>query len=121
AAGAADTCDDGLEVGECTISRCRCLSDQAGPDSPVGSMNSTASQSSISGWLGGSLWVPRSSLVLTRPVPKYACQTRFTNERAAVGDLRSTSHLAKVSRSAFASLGSACRNAGTPGDTGSPG
>ena len=44
------------------------------------SMNSPASQSSSSGWEGGSLCVPKSSLVATRPVPKYACQTRLTSD-----------------------------------------
>ena len=60
------------------------------------SMNSTASQSSSSGCDGGSLCVPRSSLVPTRPVPKYACHMRLTNERAVVGELRSTSQRANV-------------------------
>ena len=50
-------------------------------------MNSQASQSSNSGCDGVSLCVPRSSLMLTNPVPKYACQTRLTNARAVVGDL----------------------------------
>src|SRR2546429_318736 len=35
-------------------------------------MNSTASQSSNSGWLGFSPWVPNSSGVLTSPVPSRA-------------------------------------------------
>ena len=62
------------------------------------SMNSTASQSSNSGWLGASACVPRSSEVATRPVPKYACQARLTNARAVVGDFRSTSQFANVRR-----------------------
>ena len=53
--------------------------------------------------------------MLTRPVPKYACQTRLTSARAVVGDCRSTSQLANVSRVGGASAGSGCRNAGTPG------
>ena len=36
------------------------------------SMNSVASQSSSSGWVGRSPWVPKSSLVTTRPRPKTA-------------------------------------------------
>ena len=36
--------------------------------------NSVASQSSSSGWLGASPCEPKSSDVLTRPVPKYDCQ-----------------------------------------------
>ena len=61
-------------------------------------MNSTASQSSNSGCDGASDCVPRSSLVLTSPVPKYDCQTRLTIERAVVGDCGSTSQRANVSR-----------------------
>src|SRR5437588_9771864 len=68
-------------------------------------MTSTASQSSSSGCDGASLWVPRSSLVLTRPVPKYACQTRLTSARAVVGDFGSTSQRAKSRR-----LGAADKN-----------
>src|SRR5258708_1042844 len=52
-------------------------------------MNSTASQSSTSGSDGFSLCMPRSSLVPTRPMPKYACQTRLTMARPVVGALRS--------------------------------
>ena len=49
-------------------------------------MNSTAIESS-SAWLdGGSHCVPKFSAVATTPVPKYACQMRFTMERAVVGD-----------------------------------
>ena len=84
-------------------------------------MNSQASQSSSSGCDGGSLCVPRSSLVLTNPVPKYACQTRLTNARAVVGDLRSTSQRAKVSRVGSQPSGSGCRKAGTPAVTSLPG
>ena len=42
--------------------------------------------------------VPKFSAVATMPVPKYACQTRLTMERAVVGDCRSTSQRANVSR-----------------------
>src|SRR6266568_7434408 len=46
---------------------------------------------------------------------------RLTNARAVVGDLRSTSHFARVSREPLASGGSGCRNAGTPKVTSLPG
>ena len=84
-------------------------------------MNSTASQSSNSGWLGASLWVPKSSGVATRPVPKYACHIRLTNTRAVVGALGSTSHFAKVRRVGGASAGSGWSDLGTPAPTGSAG
>ena len=48
-------------------------------------MNSTASQSSSSGWLGGSPCAPKSSTVFTRPVPKSICQSRLTATRAVSG------------------------------------
>ena len=100
--------------------------DQGVPHGPpsvgfVGSMNSTASQSNSSGWLGFSPCVPNSSEVLTRPVPKYCCQMRFANARAVVGDFLSVTHLANVMRSAFALSGSGWRKAGTPATTSSPG
>ena len=79
-----------------------------------GSMNSTASQSSNSGWLGVSAWTPKSSDVPTIPVPKYACQTRFTKTRAVVGDFRSASQRAKVRRELSAPFGSGLRKDGTP-------
>src|ERR1043165_4028537 len=91
--------------------RCSALMSQ--PDS----MKSQASQSSSSGCDGGSHCEPRSSLVLTMPVPKYACQTRLTKARAAVGDFLSTSHLPNVRRVGGASLGSGFRNDGTPAVT----
>jgi hypothetical protein len=49
------------------------------------------------------------------PVPKYDCQIRLTMERAVVGERRSTSHFAKVSRLRGAPSGSECRKAGVPG------
>ena len=48
-------------------------------------MNSVASQSSSSGWVGGSPCVPKSSLVSTRPRPKNCSQTRLTATRAVSG------------------------------------
>ena len=59
--------------------------------------------------------------MLTRPVPKYDCQTRLTNTRAVVGDPRSTSQRAKASRVGSQPSGSGCRTAGTPGETSLPG
>ena len=62
------------------------------------SMNSTASQSSSSGWDGRSPWVPKSSLVSTRPRPKRASQRRFTVTRAVRGLSSLTSQRARPSR-----------------------
>src|SRR5262245_16432105 len=64
----------------------------------VGCMSSHASQSSNSGCEGGSLCIPKSSGVVTIPMPKYACHKRFTTARAVVGERLSTSHFAKVRR-----------------------
>ena len=50
-------------------------------------MNSEASQSSSSGWVGRSPWVPKSSLVKTMPRPKTSCQMRFTATREVSGCL----------------------------------
>src|SRR3974377_2352355 len=52
------------------------------------SRNWTASQSSSSGWLGGSPWLPKSSAVFTNPVPKHCCQKRVTATRAGGGGPR---------------------------------
>ena len=49
------------------------------------SANSTASQSSSSGWVGGSPWRPKSFGVRTIPSPKCPCQMRFTITRASSG------------------------------------
>src|SRR6187200_605283 len=62
------TFDDWRYVAEVTIRRCSSLMLQPR------SMNSTESQSRSSGCDGFSLCVPKSSLVETIPVPKYACQ-----------------------------------------------
>ena len=50
-------------------------------------VNVVASQSRSSGWVGGSPWVPKSSLVKTRPRPKNCSQNRFTATRAVSGIL----------------------------------
>ena len=47
--------------------------------------NSTASQSSNSGWLGRSPRRPKLSGDRTRPSPNQACQMRFTVTRAVNG------------------------------------
>ena len=83
-------------------------------------MNSTASQSSNSRMrrrLG--LAVPSPRCVPTRPMPKYACQTRLTNARAVVGEL-AIDQPAGERRAGSASepAGSGCRKPGTPGVTG---
>ena len=62
------------------------------------SRNSTASQSSSSGWTGHSPWAPRSSTRLLMPVPKSCFQSRFTNTRAVSGFSGEVSHLARSSR-----------------------
>ena len=58
------------------MSRCIALTDH-----PLW-MNSTASQSSSSGWVGGSPRVPNSLGVGTSPVPKWCCHSRFAMTRA---------------------------------------
>ncbi len=91
-----------------------------GREPSVGLANSTASQSSNSGWLGGSPWVPKSSLVFTSPVPNIACQTRLIATRLVSGCAGSTSHRARPSRFDGASLGNGGRNAGVVARTFSP-
>jgi hypothetical protein len=68
-------------------------------------MNSTASQSSSSGWLGYSDCIPKSSLLFTIPVPKYVSQNRLTATRAVSGWFGATSHFASASRSGLIPLG----------------
>ena len=84
------------------------------------SMKSAASQSSSSGWLGYSAWLPRFSLVLTRPVPKNRSHCLFTQTRDVSGWSRETIQFASASRSGFVSAGSGGRNEGTAGTTRSP-
>src|SRR5438045_3582604 len=48
-------------------------------------MNALASQSSSSGWVGFSPFLPKSEGVPTIPLPKWYCQTRLTNTRAVNG------------------------------------
>src|SRR5436305_2097958 len=76
------------------------------------SRNCTASQSSSSGWLGGSPWAPKSSAVFTKPVPKNCCQNRFTATRAVSGCSGLTSQRARPRRLGAASAGSGGRKAG---------
>ncbi len=93
------TRDDCRYVALVTIRRSIALTSQ--PDRT----NSVASQSSSSGWLGGSPWAPKSSTVFTSPVPKSICQSRLTATRAVSGLAGSTSQRASASRSAFAACG----------------
>ena len=72
-----------------------------------------ASQSSSSGWLGRSPWVPKSSLVSTSPCPKYCSQMRFTVTRGVNGLFSSTSQRASPSRFGIAFSGRGCNAAGT--------
>ena len=76
------------------------------------SRNCTASQSSSSGWLGGSPCEPKSSAVLTMPVPKNCCQNRLTATRAVSGCFGAISHWARPRRFIGAPGGSGGRNAG---------
>ena len=87
------TRDDCRYVALVTISRSMALTSQ--PERT----NSVASQSSSSGWLGGSPWAPKSSTVFTSPVPKSICQSRLTATRAVSGLAGSTSQRARPSRS----------------------
>src|SRR5262245_37044900 len=111
-----------------TMRRRRCLMSQAAacpprfcePWSNDGFMNSTASQSSNSGWLGGSPWMPKSSVVFTRPVPKNICHRRLTVTLAVSGFSFETSHCARPRRLFGAPLGKGGSACGTPGCTFSP-
>src|SRR5581483_12385256 len=108
------TREDCRYVADVTIRRCMALMSH-----PV-RMNSVASQSSSSGLLGGSPWDPKSSELLTKPVPKYICQYRLTVTRAVNGLAGLTSQRASVSRFAGASLGRGGSAEGTPAVTFSP-
>ena len=78
-------------------------------------MNSMASQSSSSGCVGLSPWLPKSSLVCTSPRPNKASQKRFTVTRAVSGFSSLTSQRARPRRFAGASSGSGPKTAGTAG------
>src|SRR5215471_21788787 len=82
--------------------------------------NSVASQSSSSGWLGGSPCEPKSSAVLTIPVPKYCCQYWFTATRAGSGLDGSRIHFANPKRFGGMSRDIGGRKDGTPEVTLSP-
>ena len=98
-----------------TISRCSLFTSH--PDAT----NSVASQSSRSGWLGGSPRTPKSSADFTRPMPKNCCQKRLTATRAVSGLAGSTNQRARSSRLAGRGFSvpavSGGRHAGTPGST----
>src|SRR5262245_38124465 len=84
-------------------------------------MNSVASQSSNSGWEGGSPCEPKLSTVFTSPTPKNISQDRFTATRAVNGLDGSTSHMAKPNRLLGAPAGSGGSHAGVARSTLSPG
>ena len=67
--------------------RMMCLTSQGWVPSAcqVGCMNSAASQSSSSGWLGHSPCEPKSFSTLERPVPKNCCHSRLTKTLAVSG------------------------------------
>ena len=66
------------------------------------SRNSTASQSSSSGWAGNSAWVPRLPVSRDNPIPKKRSQARFTHTRAGSGFSALTSQRANASLSGLA-------------------
>src|SRR5437899_740563 len=69
------------------------------------------------GWQGDP---PKSSAVLTIPVPKYCCQYWFTATRAVSGFEGSRIHFASPKRLGGRSRDIGGKNAGTPGMTFSP-
>ena len=75
-----------------TIKRCMCLTLQSRR------RNSTANQSNNSPWMGNSLCIPKSSDVLTNPVPKKFCHIRLTRTRAVKGFSSATSQRANPRR-----------------------
>ena len=84
------------------------------------SRNSTASQSSNSGFTGRSPCAPKSSAVFTSPVPKSSCQKRFTVTRAISGFSGAMSQRARPRRFFGASAGSAGSALNPAGVTSSP-
>ena len=84
------------------------------------SRNSTASQSSSFGFVGGSPVMPNSPAVGTRPCPKTCAQKRLTLTRAVSGWSGWVSHRASPRRLAGAPSGSGGRTAGTAAGTLSP-
>ena len=66
----------------------------------MGIMNSLASQSRSSGWLGFAPALPKSLAVDTMPCPNTCCQIRFTITRANSGFSRAVTHSAKRARRA---------------------
>ena len=70
--------------------------------------------------MGGSPWVPKSSLVSTIPRPKISCQNRFTVTRAVSGLFSSASQAASPSRLGIWFSGRGLSAAGTPANTLSP-
>ena len=88
------------------------------------SMNCTANQSNSSGWLGSSPCVPKSELVLTKPVPKNCCQIRLTITREVRGVIVSNQPIGQIQAIVIPVLWfgrQTRRKAGTPRDTFSPG
>ena len=92
---------------------------------PSPSRYSAASQSSSSGWLGGSPCVPKSPLVFTSPMPKNCCQRRFDRDAGRQRVLRRDEPVAPDRAASGAAPASASLSggstAGTPGVTFSPG
>ena len=86
----------------------------------AGRMNSAASQSSNSGWLGNSACEPKFSVVFTSPTPKNRSQARFTQTRAVSGLPGSTIHRASPRRLSGWPAGRDGKTAGRPAVTASP-
>ena len=82
--------------------------------------NSVASQSRSCGWVGGSPWVPKSSSVVTMPLPKSLAQRRFTVTRAVSGFSSEVIQRAKPSRLAGAPCGKGWNAVGTAAVTRRP-
>src|SRR5262249_247287 len=111
---ATDPCEACRYVAEVTISRCCALMFQA-------PLNSVASQSSSSGWLGGDPCTPKSSAVSTSPAPKNTRDDRLTARGAVRGGDGRTSQRASPSRVRGESPDDNDRTVGTPTSTASPG
>ena len=84
------------------------------------STNSTASQSSSSGWVGASACWPKSSTEATIPRPKTSAQMRLTVTRAVSGFSGEVIHFASPRRLRGRSGSSVCSAAGVPGSTALP-
>src|SRR5690606_13796529 len=81
------------------------------------SAKSTASQSNSFGWEGRAPCIPKSSEVLTIPLPKNSCHILFTNTRAVSGFFESNIHSDKPSLFLGYSAENGNIDSGVPGNT----